>query len=168
MAMTTCKECKKEVSDSAKTCPHCGVKKPGERWWHALAGLAVMIVIGTGAYYYFGNDDTDKGTVKTESPKQCASTDGQCLFDKNLAEASYPCKKQIEKTSKYDFEWNDGVFGLAFTHFRNEPEKGQLVFTGDKVKFTNGFNAKVNMIYSCTYDLKTKSVVKVDVKEGRL
>ncbi len=24
MAMTTCKECKKEVSDTAKTCPHCG------------------------------------------------------------------------------------------------------------------------------------------------
>ncbi len=29
MALTKCKECKKEVSTSAKTCPHCGVKDPG-------------------------------------------------------------------------------------------------------------------------------------------
>ncbi len=26
MALMTCTECKKEVSDSAKTCPHCGAK----------------------------------------------------------------------------------------------------------------------------------------------
>lgn len=168
MAMTTCKECKKEVSDRAKVCPHCGAQKPGERWWHALAGFAVLIIVGTGAYFYFGSGDSVESTDKATPPKQCAATDGQCLFDANLADASYPCKKQIEKTSKYDFEWDDGVFGLIFTHFRNIPEKGQMVFTGDKVKFTNGFNAKVNMIYSCTYDLKSKSVVDVTVKEGRL
>ncbi|MEI7065353.1 hypothetical protein [Dickeya chrysanthemi] len=28
MALTKCKECKKEVSTSAKVCPHCGVKNP--------------------------------------------------------------------------------------------------------------------------------------------
>ncbi|WP_409450394.1 zinc ribbon domain-containing protein, partial [Cedecea neteri] len=28
IALTKCKECKKEVSSSAKTCPHCGVKNP--------------------------------------------------------------------------------------------------------------------------------------------
>jgi DNA-directed RNA polymerase subunit RPC12/RpoP len=27
MAMTTCKECGKEVSDTAKTCPHCGARQ---------------------------------------------------------------------------------------------------------------------------------------------
>lgn len=26
MAMTTCKECSKELSDTAKACPHCGAK----------------------------------------------------------------------------------------------------------------------------------------------
>ena len=29
MALTTCKECKKEVSTEAKTCPHCGIEHPG-------------------------------------------------------------------------------------------------------------------------------------------
>ena len=29
MALTNCKECKKEVSTEAKTCPHCGINNPG-------------------------------------------------------------------------------------------------------------------------------------------
>ena len=29
MALTTCKECKKEVSIQAKTCPYCGIDNPG-------------------------------------------------------------------------------------------------------------------------------------------
>jgi len=27
MALITCKECKKEISDNARSCPHCGDKK---------------------------------------------------------------------------------------------------------------------------------------------
>lgn len=30
MALIRCKECGKEVSSSAVTCPHCGVPEPGE------------------------------------------------------------------------------------------------------------------------------------------
>ena len=29
MAMVECKECKKQVSNHANTCPHCGVMHPG-------------------------------------------------------------------------------------------------------------------------------------------
>ncbi len=28
MAMRPCRECKTQVSDKAKTCPHCGIDKP--------------------------------------------------------------------------------------------------------------------------------------------
>lgn len=28
MALVTCRECKKEVSETARICPHCGIKKP--------------------------------------------------------------------------------------------------------------------------------------------
>lgn len=31
MALTTCRECRREVSTSAATCPHCGVPSPGQR-----------------------------------------------------------------------------------------------------------------------------------------
>lgn len=45
MALVSCLECKKEVSTSAKSCPHCGTSKPrgGHHWalW-LLAGLAAV------------------------------------------------------------------------------------------------------------------------------
>lgn len=50
MALKPCKECKKEVSSTAKSCPHCGAKEPGigfkERLWGGLVivGIAVAIV----------------------------------------------------------------------------------------------------------------------------
>ena len=31
MAMTACRECGKEVSNKAKSCPHCGAKNPGRK-----------------------------------------------------------------------------------------------------------------------------------------
>ena len=47
MAMTTCKECKKPISDSAKNCPHCGMEQPKETSRLALgfAGLVLFAVI---------------------------------------------------------------------------------------------------------------------------
>lgn len=37
MALKNCKECGKEVSSSAKKCPHCGVKNPGG--WFSYTGV---------------------------------------------------------------------------------------------------------------------------------
>ena len=38
MAMTICRECGGDVSTSARTCPHCGVKNPGmSKGKHAVA-----------------------------------------------------------------------------------------------------------------------------------
>ncbi len=34
MALTQCKECGEGVSKSAPTCPKCGVKSPGKRWYN--------------------------------------------------------------------------------------------------------------------------------------
>ena len=42
MALVACKECKKEVAHSAKTCPHCGVAKPATGLKETLAGLVVL------------------------------------------------------------------------------------------------------------------------------
>ncbi|EHC75136.1 hypothetical protein LTSEMON_4419 [Salmonella enterica subsp. enterica serovar Montevideo str. S5-403] len=55
-----------------------------------------------------------------------------------------------------------------FSHGRIDSKKNQLTFIGDKVKFTNGFNAKMNMTYACTLDLKTKEVVDFKISEGKL
>lgn len=168
MAMTTCKECKKEVSDSAKVCPHCGVKKPGERWWHALAGLAVVIVVGTGLYWYFGDDETTPAKTKTAAAKDCKAGDDTCIFEKNWIQVSNLCRPVIEKSSKYEFEWTDGMFTPMFSHSQYNQSKNRMTFIGDKVKFTNGFNAKTTMTYYCTYDLKNKELVDFKIESGKL
>ncbi|MDT3678780.1 MAG: hypothetical protein ROZ64_08090 [Burkholderiaceae bacterium] len=49
MAMGTCRECRTEVSDRAKTCPKCGISKPVKRTSllvKLLAGLFGLAVLG--------------------------------------------------------------------------------------------------------------------------
>ena len=52
MAMTECKECKKEISDKAEACPYCGAKRtPKMGFFKALftllfAGIGIMVMVG--------------------------------------------------------------------------------------------------------------------------
>ncbi|MCX9105894.1 DUF4875 domain-containing protein [Aeromonas veronii] len=45
MALVKCKECKKEVSNSAKVCPHCGIKNPAVTAKDYILGVIGLIVI---------------------------------------------------------------------------------------------------------------------------
>jgi RNA polymerase subunit RPABC4/transcription elongation factor Spt4 len=49
MAMTTCRECEREVSTAAKTCPGCGVLRPdaeqARRGMHADIARVVVISV---------------------------------------------------------------------------------------------------------------------------
>ena len=51
MALTTCKECKKEISTSAKACPHCGAKRPSpaSTIWTAIK-LVIALLFGLVVY----------------------------------------------------------------------------------------------------------------------
>jgi hypothetical protein len=46
MALISCKECKNQVSDEAKTCPNCGasVPKPMSRWKWLILGVFTIVV----------------------------------------------------------------------------------------------------------------------------
>ena len=44
MALIKCKECKKEISDSAKQCPHCGYKKKKIGFFWPI--IMILIIIG--------------------------------------------------------------------------------------------------------------------------
>lgn len=167
MALTKCKECKKEVSTSAKTCPHCGVKDPGTTAGQMFIGLLVVVGLVWGGVKIFGGSD-DNSTTKTDTPKTCSASDGQCLFDKNWPDAATSCRPLIERSAKHEFEWTDGMMTPMFSHFRLNEANKQIIFIGDKVKFTNGFNAKTTMTYSCTYDLQGKKLINFGITEGKL
>lgn len=64
--LVECKECSHQVSAKAKTCPSCGVKKPGERpatTGETLGGFVILAVI-IGVIYLFWPSESD--TERTE------------------------------------------------------------------------------------------------------
>ena len=48
MAMTTCKECSKQVSTEAKACPHCGTSAPAKKKAKGGIGKWLLIVFAIG------------------------------------------------------------------------------------------------------------------------
>jgi hypothetical protein len=50
MAVVKCKECKEEVSSSAKTCPHCGVANPGVTGKQQALGCLVASLLLVGLF----------------------------------------------------------------------------------------------------------------------
>jgi hypothetical protein len=56
MALINCKECAKEVSQTAKKCPHCGVANPGVKTGKVLAGIILLAVVFTILMTVFSDD----------------------------------------------------------------------------------------------------------------
>jgi hypothetical protein len=95
--------------------------------------------------------------------------DLQCWGDKHLIAAGVWCRDSIEKLAKYQAEWTDRWYEQKFSRFRwADRTKGTLGYTGDKVKFQNGFGAWSPMTYSCEFDPLAAKVLKVDASEGRI
>lgn len=70
MAMKDCRECKKEVSTEAKTCPHCGVKNPTQK--QTSTGMKILIgfgifVAGISFLADYGKDQKTTGTTAAVS-----------------------------------------------------------------------------------------------------
>lgn len=51
MALTTCNECGKDLSDTAKACPHCGAKVPRPSIWPWVLGVPFALFV---AFLMFG------------------------------------------------------------------------------------------------------------------
>jgi len=65
MALINCSECKKEISDSAKSCPNCGykiTKKSNGCLVFILIGLVLLI-----AFYIIGSNSNSEGLIEDES-----------------------------------------------------------------------------------------------------
>lgn len=66
MAMTNCKECKQQISDEAKTCPHCGFEQPKEasRLKIGFVGLVLIMIL-----YGIANQEPGKA-VQAKTPAE--------------------------------------------------------------------------------------------------
>lgn len=73
MALKKCRECGDNVSSSAKTCPHCGIKKP----YTSPSGCFIFIfAVGFATYMTYVKDDskpTENTYQKFEDTKELRS-----------------------------------------------------------------------------------------------
>lgn len=169
MAMTQCKECKQEVSSEAKTCPHCGVKKPAVNASDAIKGFFSLVFIIWVVWLFIGDDEDTAAVAEPEiSPEECKK-ELACWGEKYSVDAQVDCHPRIERMAKYDVEWTDGFLEQKFSRYKwKDQAQGHITYFGDKAKFQNGFGAFQNIIYACDYDTMNKEVLDVQVAEGRL
>lgn len=183
MALTKCKECKKEVSTKAKVCPHCGVKDPGVSAGQVVLGFIVLIVIGWVVVQVLSVDEQEAkpaavaqaAPVPKQTPEQIAAelaackADLSCWGDKYNAAVGIYCDEDVERLANYSFEWTDGWLEPKFSHFRwMDKEKGWVTYIGDKIKFQNGYGAWQNAIYECDFAPETNMVLGVRAEPGML
>jgi hypothetical protein len=113
--LTTCKACGKEVSTSAKKCPHCGHRLKMGFFRKALLGIGALIVLGIiiGIASGGGDDTADKGT-STSTPKQEAnkplSNEG-VSSDVNIKVTGVESKSEVG--GQFSKEKAQGVFKIV-------------------------------------------------------
>lgn len=83
MALKICKECKKEVSSKAKTCPNCGAPVPQN------VGVGTIFVLLFVFYIFYAALSVDKPNHAAKTPKQ----------------------QTLEQVKLLDFEWYKEGFG---------------------------------------------------------
>lgn len=168
MALVNCKECKKEVSNSAKTCPHCGVKDPAVGAKQKFIGFLVLVAIVFGISQCTSDDDSSANAQPKISDEECMK-DLKCWGDQHSISAAVYCAPFIEKLAKNSHEWTDGMLEPKFSHFRwKDQSQGYVTFIGDKIQYQNGFGAWINHVYECDFDPRTDSVLDVRASAGKI
>ncbi len=82
----------------------------------------------------------------------------QCWGDRHILQATITCQPLIESLARYDHEWTDGWFGSKMKRWLwNDRTAGTISYTGNEVKFQNGFENWIRVTYWCHYDPNSES-----------
>jgi hypothetical protein len=125
MAMTKCKECKKDVSSDAKSCPHCGVSNPAMGVKEFFIGLVTLAAIVYGVYSYFSSE-TDTATKKAQI-KSVAVNQPATPIPTDSAQNEKSRKDDVVKASDFCLRSSKIIHSeeAAFKNFQAEMNKGQ-------------------------------------------
>lgn len=110
MAMSTCKECKQQISTTAKTCPHCGAAAGSSVSITAIVYLALMGALFYWVWGLFTPVDPESSSVPAIEQAVPARTLGikpdafQARFNELLTQAGRPFRLEgvINSSKSYD------------------------------------------------------------------
>jgi predicted RNA-binding Zn-ribbon protein involved in translation (DUF1610 family) len=174
--LTKCRTCGKEISKTAKTCPHCGEENPvsANLVSNESPGIFSIVVAIFFVLWIVGKfSGTDDDSSASESNSRVSDTECreslQCWGERHNITAAIQCDSDVERLAKYSHKWTDGIFEPKFSHFlwKDEPN-GVITFIGDKIQFQNGFGAWQNYIYECDYNPISNQALDVRARAGVL
>jgi hypothetical protein len=180
MALKSCRECGKQVSTEAATCPHCGVRSsasPTPRSPIEVAGIVALLLIAVAIFAYGtkSENSTDHSASK-EDPQliACRSDWSKCADNVQLLreyrdwyKVQSACSLAGDERAKYGTpKWPWGSFGTVLEG-NDYVTSGVAVAIAPDVQFQNGFGAWAHTRVTCKYDLRAKSVLSVDISEAR-
>ena len=146
MALIKCKECGKEVSKKAETCPHCGapLKKQATQYGCGtliLIGIVTFILIGV---FFSSNDTSTTDTSTTSTPKSQEEIWKERIqkhfsaWDGSHRGLTEIIKKSMNDPGSYEHEetvyWDKGDHLIVKTTFRGKNAFGGVVKNWVKAK----------------------------------
>lgn len=145
MALKSCRECKREVSTDAKTCPHCGAPRPTEpkrntgRYWLALAVVLVFAILLSGR---------DSARDRALDPQRDDAATVQVICQEAI-------RRQLKSPTSSDF---------ADVQARATGKGRTYVVTGT-VTAVNAFNAPLTKPFLCEADAGAARVNSASIVE---
>jgi hypothetical protein len=148
MALAPCKECKKEVSTGAKTCPNCGVKDPTITRTDKFLGLILLIgIVGVVVY-----------ACSPSSPPKESASPAAVTAPASTAPAAQPATEE----TRPNFGFDSNEFRTRFNSLAKDFGNGwpiQRPFTISNGSKKNTWNHTI---------AETPMIGTVDKQSGRL
>lgn len=130
MALITCPECGKQVSDKAASCPHCGIEiikelsinKEGQRQEKkkhrrniiiVIVSVCVVSTFAVLAYHYLGDTTLERPKQLTLEEYKQLSDDFVASLPSNYTVLTVQINEGIQKIYFTDFDFNGNMYPYA-------------------------------------------------------
>lgn len=142
MSMVNCRECGKEVSSEAKSCPHCGIKKPApKKPTSTLTKVVAAGVVGWMAFAITTQADKPQSDELREYQALAMCQEALTKASRDPASAEVPSVPNVGHADFY-FVWNS----------QTKP-----------TRMKNGFGALLAASASCTVSKETKRITSLSL-----
>lgn len=178
MALKPCRECGKEVSASAKTCPHCGVANPVKQASGCFPIILVIVLLAIIGGMFASNSSTTtslqssgQSAQSSNPPASTCSSDWHACKDNGDLVNNYQgwssvqsaCQNKVDSEVQYGEPkwpsmWSGGAFGSYYPG-TSYISTGIAIAIENNVQIENAFGAMVHSTAICRYDLNSQAVL---------